>query len=204
VLLLWALWLWLKDLPWIRSREMTEGTEMKRPRIVARTAGIIYVLVFVTGIFGLLVRTRLGLAAGVSAGVLYIAVTLLFYYIFKPVSRRLSLLAVLVSLIGCVIGPLGMFVPAVSLINPLVFFGIYCLLVGYLILRSTFLPRILGVLMAFAGVAWLTFLWPPLANALTPYVFALGMIGEGSLTIWLVVIGVNEQRWQQQALQQEG
>ena len=50
----------------------------------------------------------------------------------------------------------------------LVFFALHCLLVGYLILRSTFLPRIVGVLMAFAGMGWLTFLWPPLANYLSP------------------------------------
>ena len=48
-----------------------------------------------------------------------------------------------------------------------VFFGVYCLLIGYLIFRSTFLPRILGVLMAFAGLGWLTFLSPPLANYLS-------------------------------------
>jgi hypothetical protein len=51
----------------------------------------------------------------------------------------------------------------------IVFFGFYCLLIGYLIFRSTFLPRILGVLMAFAGLGWLTFLSPPLANYLSPY-----------------------------------
>jgi len=50
-----------------------------------------------------------------------------------------------------------------------VFFGFYCLLIGYLIFRSAFLPRILGVLMAFAGLGWLTFLSPPLANYLSPY-----------------------------------
>src|SRR6266850_2928947 len=48
----------------------------------------------------------------------------------------------------------------------LVFFGLHCLGVGYLILRSTFLPRIIGGLMVLAGVGWLTFLFPPLANSL--------------------------------------
>jgi hypothetical protein len=53
----------------------------------------------------------------------------------------------------------------------LVFFGFYCLLIGYLILRSTFLPRILGVLMVFAALAWLTFLWPPLATIFPPTIW---------------------------------
>jgi len=86
----------------------------------------------------------------------------------------------------------------------LVLFGFYCLLIGYLIFRSTFLPRILGVLMAFAGLGYLinsfaNFLSPPLANYLASYVLAPGLLGEGSLTVWLLVAGVNEQRWNDQA-----
>jgi hypothetical protein len=81
----------------------------------------------------------------------------------------------------------------------LVFFGLYCLLIGFLIFKSTFLPRILGVLMALAGLGWLTFLAPPLANALSPYVLVLGFLAELSLMLWLLVKGVNVQRWKQQA-----
>jgi hypothetical protein len=65
----------------------------------------------------------------------------------------------------------------------LAFFGFYCLLIGYLIFRSKFLPRVLGLLMAFAGLGWLTFLWPPLANYLSPYILVRGIVGEGALTL---------------------
>jgi len=169
------------------------------PLFKAKLAGVFYLLTFLTGGVALFVRGRMGFAAGLIAGACYIAVTLLFYYLFKPVSRNLSLLAAFVSLWGCAMGPLSLFVHAASRINPLVFFGFYCLLIGYLIFRSTFLPRILGVLMAIAGMGWLTFLWPPLANYLSPYVFAPGLLGEGALTVWLLVIGVNVQRWKEQA-----
>ena len=81
----------------------------------------------------------------------------------------------------------------------LVFFGLYCLLIGCLIFKSTFLPRILGVLMVLAGLGWLTFLAPPLANALSPYVLVLGFLAELSLMLWLLVKGVNVERWKQQA-----
>jgi hypothetical protein len=80
----------------------------------------------------------------------------------------------------------------------LVFFGLHCLGVGYLIFRSTFMPRIIGVLMMFAGVGWLTFLSPPLANSLAPFNMMPGGIGELSLTLWLLVKGVNVQRWNEQ------
>lgn len=81
----------------------------------------------------------------------------------------------------------------------LVFFGLHCLGVGYLILRSTFLPRLIGALMVFAGVGWLTFLFPPLANSLAPYNMMPGGIGELILTLWLLFRGVNVQRWREQA-----
>ena len=84
----------------------------------------------------------------------------------------------------------------------LVFFAMYDLLIGYLILRSTFLPRFLGALMVLAGFGWLTFLYEPLADSLSPYVQALGIVAEALLMLWLLVKGVNDERWQQQAEKQ--
>ena len=81
----------------------------------------------------------------------------------------------------------------------LVFFAVYCLLIGLLILRSTFLPRLLGVLMALAGLGWLSFLSPPLAARLSPSIQILGILAEGALMLWLLVFGVNIPRWKEQA-----
>src|SRR3989454_12735398 len=178
---------------------MTDHTFETSPRLKARIAGVFYLLTFLTRGVALFVRGRLSLVAGLIAGACYIAVTLLFYDIFKPVNRSLSLLAAFFSLVGCAIGPLSLFHLTPSHINSLVFFGFYCLLIGYLIFRSTFLPRILGVLMAFAGLGWLTFLWPPLAHTLRPYNLVPGMIGEGLVIVWLLVKGVDAPRWEQQA-----
>ena len=148
----------------------------------ARIAGIVYLLVFITGGFALGVRGAAGSAAGLVAGILYVAVTLLFYDLFKPVNKRLSVVAACISLAGVAAGPL-------LKVNPLPIFGCYCLLIGYLIFRSSLFPRALGVLMAFAGVGWLTFLIPSLAKAPSAYMFAPGIIGEGALTAWLLLVG---------------
>jgi hypothetical protein len=178
---------------------MTERIGEASPLFKARTAGVFYLLNILTGAFALFVRGRLGFVAVRIATACYIAVTLLFYDIFKPVNRSLSLLAAFFSLVGCAIAALSPFHLAPFHINSLIFFGFYCLLIGYLIFRSTFLPRILGVLMAFGGLGWLTFLSPPLANYLSSYNLAPGILGEGALTLWLLVVGVNEQRWKEQA-----
>ena len=77
----------------------------------------------------------------------------------------------------------------------LMFFGFYCLLIGYLILKSNFLPRFVGVLMLIAGLGWMTFISPPLGSALFPYNVLPGLVGELALTISLLVMGVNVQRW---------
>jgi Domain of unknown function (DUF4386) len=81
----------------------------------------------------------------------------------------------------------------------LVFFGLHCFGVGYLILRSNFLPRLIGLLMVIAGLGWLTFLFPPLAQGLAPFNMLPGAVGELSLTLWLIIKGVNVQRWNEQA-----
>jgi hypothetical protein len=223
------------------------------PRPSARITGVVYLLYFLTAVLGefflkgmvvdgdatatannLLAHQplfRLGLATGLIATACYIAVTALFYGLFKPVNRSLSLLAAFFGLVGCAITAFGSLfqlaplvvlggAPYLSVFNVeqlralalmflklntqtasicLVLFGFYDVLIGYLIFRSFFLPRVLGVLMALAGLGWLTFLYPPLANSLSPYVLVLGFLAELLLMLWLLVKGVNVQRWREQA-----
>ena len=73
----------------------------------------------------------------------------------------------------------------------LVFDGLFLLLLGYLIIRSTFLPVILGALTALAALGWLSYLSPPLAIHLQPYVQILGFIAEAALMLWLLLVGVS-------------
>jgi hypothetical protein len=181
---------------------MTTSAVATPPRVKARAVGVVYLLYFLTAVSDevLVGRGRLHVfdAVQLIADAFYIAVTLLFYYLFRPVNRTLSLLAAIFSLVGCANDVLGLFNLAPYKISSLVFFGPYCLLLGYLIFRSTFLPRILGVLMAFAGLGWLIFL-SPLANHLSTFLKVLGFLAEMSLMLWLLVKGVDAQRWKEQA-----
>src|SRR5436190_5000090 len=156
----------------------------------------------------------------------YIAVTALLYQLFKPVNSALSLTAAFFSLMGCAtqagaalfrIAPLTLLTGAArqdvvtiayllsKLYRPayciaMVFFGFYLVLIGCLIFKSTFMPRLIGVLVVLAGLGGTTFLWPPLASALWPTdIMGLLAAGEGSMMFWLLIAGVNPERWMERA-----
>jgi hypothetical protein len=189
----------------MRPAEMKKPAAEASPRRKARIAGVFYLLTILTGALAASVSGGLVLyrdAFSLAATACYIVVTLLFYPLFKPVDSSLSLIAAVFSLAGCALGALSVFhlvPPYIKSVNPLICFGVYCLLIGYLIFRSTFLPRVLGVLMAFGGLVWLTFVSPDLADYLSPYNLAPGILGEGALTVWLLAKGVDAQRWLEQA-----
>ncbi|HKO57243.1 MAG TPA: DUF4386 domain-containing protein [Thermoanaerobaculia bacterium] len=162
---------------------------------------------------------RAGLAADLVMLMAYVGVTLLLYLLLKPVSESVSLTAAFFSLVGIAVLAANCLNHAAPLLLvgrsdwqglalvflrlhargyniSGVFFGVYCVLIGYLAFRSGFLPRVIGVLMAIGGVSYLigsftSFLAPKLAARL-PDVTVIGGIGELALTLWLLVMGVKE------------
>lgn len=168
------------------------------PRLRARMAGGLYVFSVLTAVcFEMVLGGRLGYAANFIQMSGMAAVTLLCYSLFKAVNGNLALLAASFNLAGLIFeafrsNPLGMNLA-------LGFHGVFCVLIGYLTFRSTFLPRILGGLIAVGGLCWLTFILPPLAAHLSPWNQVCGLAGEASVFLWLLAMAVNADRWKQQA-----
>lgn len=229
-------------------------------RVRARIAGVLWLVVIVTGIFSemfvrssLLVRNdgaatsahilqhqalfRLGVVSDITATACYLAVVAILYGLLKPAGRTVSTVAAAFGIVGSGISGLNMlasFAPLLILTNAphlagftpqqlqslvllqvkyygvganlsLIFFsGVYLILVGGLIFRSRFLPAVLGVLLAFAGVCYLagsvtSFLAPDLSRALGAFIYLPGGVAELAITLWLIIRGVNPRSWESRA-----
>jgi hypothetical protein len=233
--------------------------EMNPTQRLARITGGLYLCVFVFGFFAVAVQGNLvvpGDAATTANNILDaewlfaisviswiivfladVAVSITFYFLLKPVSDTLSLVAAAFRLaMAAIMGinlvnlsnALFLLTDAESLtgfdtdqVNDLalifvddaynagvsvglVFFGIHILVLGYLLFTSRYVPRILGVPLIAAGFGYIAdslgkFLLPNYDAMITEVMFAPGVFGEFSLTLWLLIKGVNVQQWHKRA-----
>jgi hypothetical protein len=171
-----------------------------------------------------------GFALSVLGIVFHIIWAFLFYRMFKPVNKSLSLLALYFILIGCAIqavtcvfyaapiyvlqgaGSFSTFdqnqlqtialilfkVNGIAFDTYLIFFGIWCILTGYLISKSTFMPKLIGKLVIVSGIAWTVFLVPNFAHRVFPILAVASALGELPLQFWLIFKGVDVQAWKKQ------
>lgn len=166
---------------------------------------------------------RIGFALPLVAVGFHITWALLIYHLFRVVNRTINQLALLVILVGCALQAAAavvylspvlylqagftQFDGVLLLINLsrltfdvyLIFFGLWCVLLGYLIVRSTFMPRLIGVLLLADGLGWMTYLVPPFASAIFPAIAVVAGVAEFSLLLWMLIFGVNSERWYEQA-----
>lgn len=174
---------------------------------------------------------RLGIASWIVAYTADLIVTWALYILLQPVNRSLSLLAawfrlVFVAIIG--INTLNLFVvlqlakdadyaQLTLVLNAyaygetisFVFFGFHILVLGYLIFKSDYLPRILGLLLIVAALGYIVDSFASFIsssyddNELTFLLMVAvpAVIAEFSLNLWLLFKGVNVERWKQRALE---
>jgi len=160
----------------------------------ARTAGVFYVLSFVTALLAeAFVKGKILQVAGLVPVLCFGVVTLLLYGIFKPVSRTASFLAASANLAGLTFEGFEFQPGGVNV--ALVLHGIFCLLIAQLVSKSTFLPRIFGLSMAVAGLGWLTGQLPQVTAGMRLYTQVAGFLGEGLFMLWLIAKGVNAAKW---------
>lgn len=174
----------------------------------------------------------LGFTLSVLGAVFHVVWIALFYKLFRPVNKTVSLVALCVGLVCCAIQALAALLylgpwvvlhggSAVSGFSAeqlhslayvffrlngqafnldLVFFGLWCVLTGYLVFRSSFLPRILGVLLVIDGIGWMLYLSPTLGPHLFMAEAIASALAEIPLQLWLLIMGVNSRRWTEQAV----
>lgn len=160
---------------------------------------------------------RAGIAANLVMHLSEIGVMIALYVLLRPVSRNLALLFVLFNLVQTAVlvaAKLVLVIPLLLLGDApylkafgLVFFGFVCLVQGHLIRRSGYLPRVLGVLLQIAGLCYLLnsftlILAPRISSKLFMVIMLPVIIAELSLALWLLVKGVDVEKWRARALAQ--
>jgi hypothetical protein len=238
---------------------MTDREIESSPQTYARIGGGLYLIIIAIGLFGeAFVRERVivsadprstaanlrtaeslwrfHIAAELFLLICAIVVLWILFFLLRPVSKDLALLAAFLNLVSIGIeaastmylivalfplknaGYLKAFTPeqlyalAYLSVKPhgygfgvsLIFFGCFCMVIGYLIFRSGYFPKTIGVLMQIAGVCYLTNSFaliaaPKVADRLFPTILLPAFVGELSLALWLSVKGVNVAKWRERA-----
>jgi hypothetical protein len=173
---------------------------------------------------------RLAHVANLLAALCYVGVVGLLNELLRPVQPGISRLAVLFGVGGCILGAataaLQLAAPSMAASGAsaapavhalllagsransigLTFFGCYCILLGWLVYRSGFIPRLFGALLMFSGVSWLfgnlVILAEPRLAAQFLVLVGVAAIGEILFTLWILLKGVDAARWHERATRQ--
>jgi hypothetical protein len=152
---------------------------------------------------------RSGFVAHLVITVTNVPGAVIFYELMKVVNRRLALLDMVFGLVATALEAASLIAAPGDLSASgysvyTVFYGVDFFVVAYLIVNSTFLPRAIGVLLAIDGLCYLVnsfvaLLAPGFAVHLTPWIQLPILPAEGSLCLWMLLAGVDVERWREQA-----
>ena len=118
----------------------------------ARLAGALWLIVIIASIISVAIQAtqpRIAFAALQFGAVCYLGVTVLLYILFKPLDATLALFAAACGVVGLASGSDARPTDPPSqtgFLLGMIFFGSQILTIGYLITRSTLIPRFLGPL----------------------------------------------------------
>ncbi|MBN9886789.1 DUF4386 domain-containing protein [Salipiger abyssi] len=162
---------------------------------------------------------RLSVAADTLMALADVALAVLLYLLLRPVNGAVALLAMVFRLVQAALIAMSLLLLFGALLAldrmggaaaetallatelhahgydlGLVFFGINSLLTGWLLLRSGYVPRALGVLLGLAGAVYvcgsaLRFFVPALTEAFAP-AYLLPVIAETAFCLWLLIRGL--------------
>jgi hypothetical protein len=186
---------------------MVDQTVEKFPQRYARSGGALYLAIIVLGAFAEgFVANKLSRQL-VLLAVLFNLVSLavesiskLFLLVVMPTLSSADFLGAFEPQQREVLANLALRSHDIAFNIALIFFGLACLVNGYLIFRSGYLPKLIGVLMQIAGWSYLIACFaalfaPALSDLITPLILLPLLIGESSFCLWLLVKGVNVTKW---------
>ena len=225
------------------------------PQLLARTAGLLYLVIIVLGLMSeMFIRSSIvapGDAAATAANIAAsgglfragfltdsvmflcdVALAVLLYVLLRPVSKTIALMAMCFRLIqtAVIAANLLHYHAAIVALGEsgyaaafgaeqlnalagffldlhgygydlgLLSFGLSCLLLGYLVYRSGYLPRFIGILLVAAGLTYLVgsytrFLFPAHVQAVAP-IYIVAIVAEVAMCLWLLIRGVRVSAWQ--------
>jgi len=155
-----------------------------RARQDARLAGRLYVvyvgLALAGAALGSLALSLIGTAA-------YFVLSVQIYRLVARVDRRVAFVLLPLAALGCVIQGAGMSGADRELQRlALVFFSLFLIALGYLVARSGFMPRAIGIYLALAGIAWCTVVIAGLPSPIALILMAFGGGAELVFALWLL------------------
>lgn len=159
-----------------------------RSRQDARLAGRLYVVYVALAIAGAVLKSLELSLVGTAA---YFVLTVQLYRLVAPVGRRVAFVLLPLAALGCLVQGAGMAGSDRDLQRlALVFFALFLVALGYLVARSGFMPRTIGLWLLAAGISWCAVvLIPNLPLAIAAALQAFGGLAELAFALWLLFGG---------------